>query len=222
MTGGTVYVDGPTNNGNGAIDYQMGFTISGGTLVATGSSGMAMTPGMNSSQPSLLMYYSTPQAAGTAVTVRDESGSTVASFTPAKSYSSAAISAPGLQTGQTYTLFSGETEVVSFTLADTVTYLNESGVTPGQGMMPGGQMPGGQIPGDRYPRTDARRAMPTVSHTAASGRTAPGRADVRRQAGRHGLTQSVLTFRQNEGALVTKTFKRYELKYFVTPGIRNH
>jgi hypothetical protein len=147
MTGGTVYVDGPTNNGNGAIDYQMGFTISGGTLIAAGSSGMAQTPGMKSSQNALLMYYTTPQAAGTAVTVRDESGNTVASFTPAKEYSSAAISAPGLKTGQSYTLFSGETETVTFTLTETVTYLNESGVTTNQGMMPGGQMGGGQHQG---------------------------------------------------------------------------
>jgi hypothetical protein len=152
MTGGTVYVDGPTNNGNGAIDYAAVFTISGGTLVATGSSGMAQTPGMSSSQPSILMYYATPQAAGTAVTVRDESGNTVATFTPAKAYSSAAISAPGLKTGQTYTLTSGETDVVTFTISDTVTYLNESGVTTSQGMMmPGGQMPGGQMPGGQMP-----------------------------------------------------------------------
>lgn len=142
MTGGAAYVDGPTDSGNGAIDYDRGFTISGGVLVAAGSSGMAQTGDSNSSQPSILMYYSIIQAAGTVVTLNDESGNTVASFTPAKLYSSVAISAPGLMTGKTYTLFSGDTEVVSFTLSDTVTYLNESGITANQSMGPGG---GGQF-----------------------------------------------------------------------------
>jgi len=91
------------------------------------------------------MYYTAAQAAGTTLTVKDESGNTVASFTPAKQYSSAAISAPGLKTGQTYTLYSGETKVVNFTLSDTVTYLSESGVTANQSAIPGGgtQMGGG-------------------------------------------------------------------------------
>ncbi len=145
MTGGTVYVDGPTDSGNGAIDYDKSFTISGGTIIAAGSSGMAQSTDSSSSQPSILMYYTAAQAAGTTLTVKDESGNTVASFTPAKQYSSAAISAPGLKTGQTYTLYSGETKVVNFTLSDTVTYLSESGVTANQSAIPGGgtQMGGG-------------------------------------------------------------------------------
>lgn len=138
MTGGIVLVDGPTNNGNGAIDYNGSFDISGGTLVATGSSGMAQTPGTGSSQPAILMYYTATQAAGTTVTLRDSSGAVAASFTPSKQYASAAISAPGLEIGGTYTLMSGDIEVVTFTLSDIVTYLNESGVTTAQGMMPGG------------------------------------------------------------------------------------
>ena len=147
MTGGTVTVDGPTNNGNGAIDYNASFTISGGALVAAGSSGMAQTGSAGSSQPSILMTFTAAQAAGTTVTVRDGSGNTVASGAPAKEYASVAISAPGLKTGQTYSLWSGETEVVSFTITDTVTYLNESGITTNQGMMGGGPMGGGKPQG---------------------------------------------------------------------------
>lgn len=44
MTGGTVIVYGPTDNGNGPIDFgdgNYGMTISGGTFLAVGSSGMA-------------------------------------------------------------------------------------------------------------------------------------------------------------------------------------
>ena len=43
-TGGTVIVNGPTNDGNGPLDYPGTFNISGGFLVAVGSSGMAQAP----------------------------------------------------------------------------------------------------------------------------------------------------------------------------------
>lgn len=159
MTGGSVTVDGPTNDGNGALDFSS-FDISGGSIVATGSSGMAQVPGTGSGQASILMYYSVAQTAGTVVTLKDSGGTTVASFTPSKQFNSAAISAPGLLTGQSYTLYSNDTAIVTFTLSDNVTYLNESGITTNQGMSgmfnggqpgfhgggPGGQM-GGAKPG---------------------------------------------------------------------------
>ncbi|MCM3627810.1 carbohydrate-binding domain-containing protein [Paenibacillus glycanilyticus] len=40
MTGGNVMVNGPTMNGNGALDYDGTFNMTGGTLVPAGSSGM--------------------------------------------------------------------------------------------------------------------------------------------------------------------------------------
>ena len=42
ISGGEVYVDGPTNGGNGALDYDGNGTITGGTVVMVGSNGMAM------------------------------------------------------------------------------------------------------------------------------------------------------------------------------------
>jgi len=138
MSGGTVYVDGPTQNGNGAIDYNTSFAITGGTLVAAGSSGMAEAPDSNSSQLSFLMYYSTAQKAGTPIVVKDAAGNTLISYTPAKDYSSVVVSTPALKSGGTYTLYSGDSKVVSFSLADKVTYLNESGITTNQSKGPGG------------------------------------------------------------------------------------
>lgn len=143
MTGGTVYADGPSNSGNGAIDYNSSFTISGGTLIATGSSGMAEAPDSGSSQPSILMYYSSAQAAGTTISIKDSGGNIVATYTPEKQYSSAVVSAPGLKTGQTYKIYSGDAEVVSFTISDIVTYLNESGITTNQSKGPGQERMGG-------------------------------------------------------------------------------
>ena len=42
MSGGIVIVNGPTQGGNGALDYNGTFEITGGTLVAAGTTDMAM------------------------------------------------------------------------------------------------------------------------------------------------------------------------------------
>jgi hypothetical protein len=44
MTDGVVIVNGPTSNRDGALDYDVSFDISGGYLVATGSSVWLMPP----------------------------------------------------------------------------------------------------------------------------------------------------------------------------------
>jgi len=144
MTGGEVYVDGPTENMNGSLDYMRGFKVSGGILVASGSSGMAQAPSTDSTQASILMYYSTAQAAETAITIKDAKGNTIVSFTPTKTYSSVAITSPDLKTGSTYTLYAGSKKVVDVTLSTVVTYLSETGVmTGGAGARGGGMMPPG-------------------------------------------------------------------------------
>ncbi|HWQ42685.1 MAG TPA: carbohydrate-binding domain-containing protein [Desulfosporosinus sp.] len=151
MTGGTVYVDGPAGNGNGSLDYDGSFTISGGILVASGSSGMAQAPSTNS-QPSILMNYSTAQAAGSVIKIKDKDGAIVTTFTPSKQYSSVAISSPQLVVGSSYTLYSGTTKIVDFTLSTELTYLSESGVTTKpQNAGPGGGG-SGQVPGEQRPQ----------------------------------------------------------------------
>jgi hypothetical protein len=90
---------------------------------------MTEVPAASSTQPSILIFFTSVKAAKTAITVKDASGAVVASYTPTKQYSSVAISAPNLKIGETYTLYSGNTKVNSFKITGSVTYLDESGVT---------------------------------------------------------------------------------------------
>ena len=114
--------------------------MTGGTLVAAGSLSMAECPS-GGSQPSVMMYFNSGTVqANTEFTVKDDGGNTVLAYTPQKQYSSVCFSAPGLKTGGSYTVYCGGSEVVSFEITDTVTYLNEQGVTTRQGM---GAMGGG-------------------------------------------------------------------------------
>jgi hypothetical protein len=161
MTGGTVIVYGPTNNGNAPLDYNRSFIVEGGTLIASGSSGMAQGISEDSSQNAIMMTFSEFQEANTAVFVTDEKGEGVLAIAPEKDFQSIVISTSDLKLDQTYTLHSGGvltgdntdglyqhanyeqgSTSVEFSLTSVMTYLNESGVTEGnsQGMMNGHPM----------------------------------------------------------------------------------
>ena len=120
MTGGVVYVDGPTANMNGSVDYNGKFMISGGILIASGSSGMAQAPSSGSTQPSILMYYGTAQSAGTTLSLKDSTGKQIASFTPSKNYSSVVISTKDLAIGSSYALYGGSNKIVDVSIASIV------------------------------------------------------------------------------------------------------
>lgn len=141
MTGGTVLVSGPTNNGNAALDYDGVFEVSGGTLLVAGSSGMAQAPSTSSTQYTIANTVGT-QTAGTMVKLVDSSGKTIASFTPANDYQHIAISSPDIKKGSTYTLYAGSAEIETFTISEAV-----SGDTAGGGGMHGGPGGGGMPQG---------------------------------------------------------------------------
>lgn len=111
MTDGTLYVYGPTDNGNGAIDYGDGnysMTISGGTLLAVGSSGMAETA-QNNGQAVLTATTRTGISAGTVIGIKDADGHIVAAFVLPKAISSIVYSSPALTSGSSYTVVYGGT-----------------------------------------------------------------------------------------------------------------
>lgn len=107
MTNGTVVVNGPTASNNAPLDYDGTFKISGGTLVAAGSSGMAQQPGSTSTQNSVLITFSTTYASGNLVRIQTSSGEDVVTFKPSKKYQSLVFSGASLKQGSTYQVYSG-------------------------------------------------------------------------------------------------------------------
>lgn len=138
ISGGEVTVHGPERSGNGAIDYDREFLLTGGVLAAFGPGGMDQTMGVNSSQPGILMTFDENQPAGTQVTIKDEHGGILYTFADEKTFRTAVVSVPEFQTDETYQLESGDT-AVTFTLKDMITYLNKDGVTDKAAMGPGGR-----------------------------------------------------------------------------------
>ena len=107
MSDGVVIIHGPTENMNGALDYDAYFTITGGLFVAAGSAGMAQAPGETSNQPSLLVNFNSTLPAGTLFHVQDSSGNEIVTFSPSKNYQSVAFSSPALMQGTAYTVYLG-------------------------------------------------------------------------------------------------------------------
>ncbi|ETI89348.1 MAG: Cellulosome enzyme, dockerin type I [Clostridium butyricum DORA_1] len=106
MTGGTVIVNGPENNGNGALDYDGTFEVSGGVLIAAGSTGMAQAPSDGSSINSIKLTLSS-QSAENIVRIEDEDGNEIVTFAPAKQYASIVIASSEFETGSTYNVYVG-------------------------------------------------------------------------------------------------------------------
>lgn len=147
MTGGVVIINGPVDNMNGPLDYSWGFNITGGFIVAAGSSGMAQpVGGTSSTQYSTMVWLSSWQQGGTIVHVRDGNGKEVLTFSPAKAYSSVALSSPELKNGATYTVYSGGSstgkvtdglysggkytpgdQICTFTISNAITYAGLGG-----------------------------------------------------------------------------------------------
>ncbi|HEY1015551.1 MAG TPA: carbohydrate-binding domain-containing protein [Herpetosiphonaceae bacterium] len=107
MTGGLVLVSGPTAQMNAALDYDGGFAISGGTLVAAGSAGMAQAPGANSSQRSVQINFTATQPAGSLVQIQAADGANLMTFAPAKDFQTLVFSSPALAAGDYQILVGG-------------------------------------------------------------------------------------------------------------------
>lgn len=175
ISGGTVLVSGPADNGNGAFDYGGEATVSGGTVILCGSSGMAQGFSDKSEQASFMYTLDSSASAGSSVALTDENGNVLASFIPAKQYNNVVISTPSLKNGSSYKLVIGGTvsgadkngyassgsvssaaQTLDIKLTGITTAIGSGGMSGGnmgggnKGRFGGGQAPGmnGGAPGD--------------------------------------------------------------------------
>ena len=132
ISGGETYVSGPTNNGNGTLDYSGTAKITGGIFVGAGSSGMAQSFGEDSTQGVIFVAMNS-QSSKSAITLLDADKKEIVSWTPDKEYTSVIISAPSVKEGGQYTLTAEET-TENITM-DSLIYGNAQGMgqAPGNG-----------------------------------------------------------------------------------------
>jgi hypothetical protein len=134
MAGGELYVTGPSNGGNGALDYGISATITSGIVVAAGQSDMAVNFGSDSTQGSILVNTSSQNEAGTKIVLTDSNGNNIIEWTMEKRYNSVVISCPDIVDGGTYTVQMG----------DNSTEVTMDGLIYGSGFGMGGGFGGGK------------------------------------------------------------------------------
>ncbi len=171
---GTIIVDGPVNDGNGALDSGADILVNGGILVAAGSSGMAETPSESSEQNSIAAAFSQDKSAATLIYIIDENDKVIAAYKPSKVFSSIIISSPQIEKGKEYKVYSGGSAekitekqfgsdikcsggelVEAVTISEAVSYVG-SGTF---GMVGGMMKPGDFGNGERTPRGDFSEDM---------------------------------------------------------------
>lgn len=156
QSGGVLTIYGPTNSGNGAIDYERSYAMSGGTLIALGAQGMAQSPS-TLSQPCFSVI--TQASAGSVIEVR-EGSEVILTATAAKAAQSLIFSGDKLKSGTEYGIYVNDELVYSGTAENGVVGNGGNGGNGGfgggfggggHGSFGGGQgMPGGGR-GDREP-----------------------------------------------------------------------
>lgn len=148
QSGGVLTIYGPTGSGNGAIDYERSYAMSGGTLIALGAQGMAQTPS-TLSQPCISV--NAQAAAGDTIEVRSGGEVVISAVTP-KNAQSLIFSTDKFRSGEDYDIY------VAGTLVSTVT-ANEgvSGNGGGPGGIPGGGPGGGNHGPGGFGGFDGRR-----------------------------------------------------------------
>lgn len=111
MTNGTLQVQGPVTGGNGTYDYDEEFVITGGRVLSVGTPQMAQTPSDSSTQGFISGNFDTKVAAGTTITVNDDTGKEIATFQTEKESSWFMFSTEEIQKGSKYFVNAGSVSV---------------------------------------------------------------------------------------------------------------
>lgn len=190
IAGGNVYVLGPSNNGNGALDYGIYATVTGGEMVAVGGSGMEQGFGDESTQCSALVNFDEWIDVGETITLTDSNGNKLLTYKADKKFDSVLISTSDMKQGETYTLTAGD-QTSTFAMED-VTY--SEGPSSMQG--PGGDPGNGGVQG---PDSTGNGGMQRPDGTGDGSDAGNSQnSDKRQNGGQDNSTQSTETLKNTE------------------------
>lgn len=101
INGGTLLVNGPSSDGDGAFDYDGEATISGGTVLMAGAVGMAQSF-TSGTQAFALVRAS--GSAGSVIEATDADGNVIATLTATRAFGCVLVSGAGVSDGDTITV----------------------------------------------------------------------------------------------------------------------
>ena len=123
INGGKVVVDGPTNNGNGALDAGAGIVMNGGTAIAVGASGMAETLGSSSEIFNISVYFNSMLEKGTRIEIKNSADEIILAHTSAKTFNHLAAGTSDFNLGESYTIYVNGSQYKTFTISDIITVI---------------------------------------------------------------------------------------------------
>lgn len=127
INGGRIVIDGPVSNGNGSLDSEGAFILSGGEVVTTSSMGMMQLPQAKSTN-TLRVTFDKTQNAQTKLSVKsNEDGEEIVSVTPENQYQLFVFISDKLVTGKEYSIYTGDTLYQSFTVTESSTFVGSDG-----------------------------------------------------------------------------------------------
>lgn len=105
ISGGEIYVCGPTSGADGALDYDGSGQITGGIVIAAGAMGMAQNFDSTSTQCAALVQTGHQQA-GT-ISITDADGNVLVTMEAEKEYECVVFSCPQMKVGESCTVNAG-------------------------------------------------------------------------------------------------------------------
>ena len=154
LASGALTIYGPTHGGNGAIDTEKGFWVTGGTLFAAGPQGMDEGPNLESAQVSV--KFTGEFTVDTTFAIKDESGVELARVLNKKEAQSLFYSSADIKKDATYVMYANGEEIARGKGGDYEQNLfSPGGMADGEGG-PGEMGEPGQVPEGEPPAEDGQ------------------------------------------------------------------
>ena len=140
FNGGNTVVDGPTNDGNGALDAGAQISFNSGEVVAVGASGMAETLGEKSNLCNIGVYFNKTYPADTKVVIKNSNDEAVIEHTSTKSFSHLAAGSSKLIPGETYIIYVNDKKYQDFSISTVTTIVGNPNSNSGPNSDPNRKM----------------------------------------------------------------------------------
>lgn len=171
--GGTILIHGPLmGGGEGAVDMDGTFTVTGGTLMGASTNAYAVVgPSASSSdqvqstQAGFVLYFTNSYSGGTNVDIKDADGKDVLSFAPQTQFKSIIVTSPEMAVGKAYTVYVGGEELCEVNVSEVLTRITDTGEdAKGMDMMDGRGGRGGGREGFEMPEgwADGEKGRPAA------------------------------------------------------------
>lgn len=123
IKGGKIEIAGPTNNGNGALDYDKECIVTGGELIAYGASGMSQNPSSSSTQ--YIITINGNYSANDAIAIANDN-ETILTYTLSKNCQAIIISSDSFEKNKKYIVYLNDEAIDEIEISSIITTIGKN------------------------------------------------------------------------------------------------